>query len=48
MLHSFRARGYCVEHGVVGGYDDGCYCPENPVTRGQMAVSIARAFGLPL
>ena len=37
---------YCVEHGVVNGYDDGLYHPEIIVTRDQMAVYIARAFGL--
>jgi len=38
---------YCVEHGVVQGYAfDGCYHPEWDVTRDQMAVYIARAFGL--
>jgi hypothetical protein len=39
---------YCVENGVVNGYDDGFYHPEIVVTRDQMAVCIARAFGLPL
>jgi len=37
---------YCVEHGIVNGYDDGLYHPEYAVTRDQMAVYIARAFGL--
>jgi hypothetical protein len=37
---------YCVGHGVVTGYDDGKYHPEYPCTRDQMAVYIARAFGL--
>jgi hypothetical protein len=37
---------YCVEHGVVNGYEDGLYHPEIVVTRDQMAVYIARAFGL--
>ncbi len=37
---------YCVENGVVQGYDDGYYHPEYVVTRDQMAVYIARAFGL--
>nr|NIQ98625.1 hypothetical protein [Gemmatimonadales bacterium]NIS63541.1 hypothetical protein [Gemmatimonadales bacterium] len=37
---------YCVEHGVVQGYDDGYYHPEVAVTRDQMAVYVARAFGL--
>jgi DNA-binding beta-propeller fold protein YncE len=38
---------YCVEHGVVGGYLDGTYRPTVVVTRDQMAVYVARAFGLP-
>jgi hypothetical protein len=37
---------YCVGQDVVKGYDDGLYHPANPVTRDQMAVYIARAFGL--
>lgn len=37
---------FCVEHGVVNGYDDGDYHPEIVVTRDQMAVYVARAFGL--
>ncbi len=37
---------YCVENGVVAGYGDGLYHPDRQVTRGQMAVYIARAFGL--
>ncbi len=38
---------YCVEHGVVQGYLDGYYYPDNVVTRDQMAVYVARAFELP-
>ena len=37
---------YCVEDGVVQGYPDGRYYPSNVVTRDQMAVYVARAFGL--
>jgi hypothetical protein len=37
---------YLVEHGVVAGYADGTYRPAADVTRDQMAVYIARAFGL--
>jgi hypothetical protein len=37
---------YCVENGVVQGYEDGYYHPEIVVTRDQMAVYVARAFGL--
>ena len=39
---------YCVENGVVQGYDDGYYHPEIIVTRDQMAVYVARAFQLPI
>jgi len=39
---------YCVENGVVQGYDDGYYHPEVGVTRDQMAVYIQRAFQLPM
>ena len=39
---------YCVENGVVQGYDDGLYHPEVVVTRDQMAVYVARAFQLPM
>jgi Tol biopolymer transport system component len=37
---------YCVEHGVVQGYDDNLYHPEREVTRAQMAVYVCRAFDL--
>jgi hypothetical protein len=36
----------CVDNGVVYGYEDGCYWPDMKVTRDQMAVYVARAFGL--
>ncbi len=39
---------YCVENGVVHGYDDGYYHPEIIVNRAQMAVYISRAFQLPI
>ena len=45
---AYRHIEYCVEHGVVQGYGDGYYYPQNPVTRDQMAVYIARAFSLPI
>jgi len=32
--------------GITGGCGSGNYCPENPVTRGQMAVFLAKALGL--
>jgi hypothetical protein len=37
---------YIVDAGVASGYDDGYYHHEWPVGRDQMAVYIARAFGL--
>jgi PKD repeat protein len=43
---SYKHIEYCVEHGVVAGYEDGLYHPEIVVTRDQMAVYVARAFGL--
>ena len=36
-----------LEHGVTEGCDAGRYCPDAPVTRGQMASFLARAFDLP-
>ena len=32
--------------GITGGCGSGNYCPDDPVTRGQMAVSLAKALGL--
>jgi hypothetical protein len=43
---AYRHIEYCVENGVVQGYLDGLYHPEITVTRDQMAVYVARAFGL--
>ncbi|MFB3881897.1 MAG: S-layer homology domain-containing protein, partial [Armatimonadota bacterium] len=43
---SYRHVEYCVSQSVVAGYTDGLYHPERVVTRDQMAVYIARAFGL--
>ncbi len=43
---SYKHVEYCVENGVVAGYEDGLYHPEIVVTRDQMAVYVARAFGL--
>ena len=37
---------YLAGQGIVTGYSDGYYHPEYPVTRDQMAVYVARAFGL--
>ena len=35
-----------VAAGITGGCGSGNYCPDNPVTRGQMAVFLAAALGL--
>ncbi len=35
-----------VASGVTAGCGSGNYCPDNPVTRGQMAVFLAKALGL--
>jgi PKD repeat protein len=43
---AYRHVEYCVDTAVVQGYDDGLYHPEVTVTRDQMAVYVARAFGL--
>jgi Tol biopolymer transport system component len=43
---SYKHVEYCVENGVVAGYLDGLYHPDYVVTRDQMAVYVARAFGL--
>jgi hypothetical protein len=32
--------------GITGGCGPSIYCPTGPVTRGQMAVFLVRAFGL--
>jgi hypothetical protein len=44
---AYKQVEYCVGQGVVKGYDDGLYHPDWVVTRDQMAVYIAKAFGLP-
>jgi len=35
------------DRGITGGCGGGDYCPASPVTRGQMAVFLTKAFGLP-
>lgn len=32
---------------ITGGYPDGSYRPNNPVTRGQMAIFLVKTFGIP-
>jgi len=39
---------YTVSYGVVAGYPDGKYHPDYVVTRGLMAIYLARAFRLPM
>lgn len=36
-----------VSEGITSGCGNGNYCPENPVTRAQMAVFLVRTFNLP-
>jgi parallel beta-helix repeat protein len=36
-----------VHRGITAGCGGGMYCPNNPVTRGQMAVFLSTTFGLP-
>ena len=44
-----QASGYiqqAYENGIISGYTDGLFKPGNPVTRGEMAIFIARAYDL--
>ena len=41
-----KAVGAVVKAGIAKGYPDGKYRPNEPITRGQMAVMITRALGL--
>jgi len=43
---AYRYIEYLASRGVVGGYPDGRYYPRVSCTRDQMAVFVARAFGL--
>jgi len=43
---AYKQIEYCVQEGVVRGYEDGRYHPEIVVTRDQMAVYVANAFEL--
>lgn len=42
----FRFVEALVSAGITGGCGSGLYCPNNPVTRGQMAVFLSAALGL--
>ncbi len=42
----FRFVEALVAAGITGGCGNGLYCPEDPVTRGQMAVFLSVALGL--
>ena len=47
---SHKNSGYiqsAVEAGIIKGYGDGTFKPNNKVTRGQMAAFLGRAFDLP-
>ena len=39
--------GYALEHGLVRGYDNGCFGPFDDVLRGQVAVVLHRMSGEP-
>jgi len=45
---AFRYVEHVTSQGVTTGYPDGTYRPEIAVDRAQMAVYVARAFGLPM
>jgi hypothetical protein len=42
----FRFVEALADAGITGGCGGGNYCPDSPVTRGQMAVFLASALGL--
>jgi hypothetical protein len=41
----FKYVEYCYSRGIVAGYPDGKYHPEEDIDRGQLAVFISRAIG---
>jgi PKD repeat protein len=45
---AYRAVEYAVANGIVEGYGDGSYQPKWEVTRGQMAVFVARSIAQPI
>jgi S-layer homology domain len=45
--HPFRQFiGALAASGITAGCGNGNFCPDNPLTRGQMAVFLAKALGL--
>lgn len=44
---SYNAIAAMAQEGIIGGYADGRYGPNDPVKRGQMASILAKAFDLP-
>ena len=42
----FRLVEALVDAGITAGCGGGNYCPDAPVTRGQMALFLSRALGL--
>ena len=43
----YKAIAAMAEKGIIGGYGDGRYGPNDPIKRGQMASIIVKAFDLP-
>lgn len=43
----YKAIAAMSKEGIIGGYGDGRYGPNDPITRGQMASIIVKAFDLP-
>ncbi|WP_088007028.1 S-layer homology domain-containing protein [Indiicoccus explosivorum] len=49
VYSSMKASGYIAqgaEAGIINGFEDGTFRPDAPVTRGDMAIFVARAFDL--
>ncbi|MFS0689994.1 S-layer homology domain-containing protein [Sporosarcina sp. 179-K 8C2 HS] len=44
----YKAIAAMAQKGIINGYGDGRYGPNDPITRGQMASILVKAFGLPL
>src|SRR5690606_39034492 len=43
----YKAIAAMAEHGIISGYGDGRYGPNDPIKRGQMASILVKAFDLP-